>query len=118
MKRILLVISILAAVVISPLANESKQRFDKGAEYYRNGDFRTAADIWTDLYNSGYDNFELLYNLGNAWFKLEEIPLSVIFYERALLRRPMDDDARYNLSIAKTLTRDRYETIPEIFLIR
>jgi tetratricopeptide (TPR) repeat protein len=118
MKRLVSILIISVAVFSFVSGIETKDQFLIGAENYKNGEYKSAAEIWTDLYNSGYDNFELLYNLGNVWFKLEDIPMSILFYERALLRKPWDDDARYNLSIARSQTKDRYETIPEIFLVR
>lgn len=118
MKRVVLILFILAAFFSCVSGSETKERFQIGVENYRSGEYRLAAGVWTDLYNSGYDNFELLYNLGNAWFKIEDIPMAILFYERALLRKPWDDDVRYNLSIAESLKRDRYESIPQIFLIR
>jgi tetratricopeptide (TPR) repeat protein len=118
MKRPVLIMILVTAVFSSLPGVESKERFLTGVESYNSGEYRVAADIWSDLYDSGFNNFELLYNLGNAYFKLDDISMSILFYERALLRKPWDDDTRYNLSIAKTLTRDRYDTIPQIFLTR
>jgi tetratricopeptide (TPR) repeat protein len=118
MRRVAVFLFLIMLIASGLEAQETRDRFLKGVELYNNGDFRAASEIWTELNNAGYDNFELLFNLGNAWFKLNEMPLAILFYERALLRRPGDEDARYNLAIANTLITDRFESIPHIFIVR
>ncbi|MBE0675070.1 MAG: tetratricopeptide repeat protein [Bacteroidales bacterium] len=117
MKRIIALL-ILVASGITLLGADSEEKYMEGLDRYKNGDFREAVNIWTELYNSGYDNYELLYNTGNAYFKLEEIPHALLFYERALLRKPWDDDLRYNHAIANSLIKDRFEVIPRVFFAR
>jgi tetratricopeptide (TPR) repeat protein len=118
MIRALFGIILLSLVSARAFCFDPDNDFRKGVEYYSNEQFSEAAGIWMELYNSGYDNYELLYNTGNAWFKLNEIPMAILFYERALLRKPGDEDTRYNLSVANGLIKDRYEVIPRIFITR
>ena len=118
MKRFSVILFLITILSFQVFSNDIRERYLNGVENYGKGEYLIAAEIWTDLYNAGYDNFELLYNLGNALYKLEEIPMAILFYHRALLRRPWDDDTKYNLSVAENLTRDRYTAIPQIFLVR
>jgi len=118
MRRVTIFLFLILLIAIDLQAQENHEKYLEGVELYNNGDFRAAAEIWSDINDAGYDNFELFYNLGNAWFKLNEIPMAILFYERALLRRPGDEDTRYNLAIANTLTKDRFESIPRIFIVR
>ena len=74
--------------------------------------------VWTDIYNTGYRSANLDYNIGNAYFKLNNIPSAILFYERAYLLKPADEDINYNLQIARTLTVDRFQEIPELFFVR
>jgi len=100
------------------LAQDNKEKYLNGVEHYKNGDFSAAADTWVELFNAGYDNYEVLYNLGNAYYKINEVPLAILFYERALLRKPGDEDIRYNLAIATGQIKDRFESIPKVFIVR
>jgi len=99
-------------------AQDNKEKYMSAVEHYKAGNFSAAADIWADLFNAGYDNYEILFNLGNAYFKINEIPLAILFYERALLRNPGDEDIQYNLAIASGKIKDRFETIPKVFFVR
>jgi tetratricopeptide (TPR) repeat protein len=118
MRKVAISLFLITLIATSLPAQESRDRYLEGVELYNNGDFRAAADIWTDLNTAGYDNFELLYNTGNAWFKLNEIPKAILYFEKALLRKPGDEDTRYNLAIANTLIADRFESIPRVFIVR
>ena len=44
-----------------------------------------AIDGYKDILNSGFESAELYFNLGNAFYKLNNIPESNFFFEKALL---------------------------------
>ena len=92
--------------------------FSEGIEYYASGDFAAAIDTWEKLVSSGFSSHDLYYNIGNAMFKIGNIPGAILYYEKALLLRPFNEDISYNLEIARSYISDDFETIPELFLIR
>ncbi len=112
----LFIIQIFSVCVFSQENREEK--FKQGADYYASGNYDKALEQWIDLYNTGYRSAELEYNIGNAYFKLNNVPGAILFYERGHLRKPADEDINYNLQIARTLVVDRFEDIPELFFIR
>lgn len=97
---------------------QAEERFVRGTNFFTSGDYAKALEEWTGLYNAGYRSAELEYNIGNAYFKLNDVPGAILFYERALLRKPADEDINYNLQIARSLIVDRIEEIPEFFLVK
>ena len=54
---------------------------------------------------------DVYYNLGNAYYRTDNITRAVINYERALLLSPGDPDIRVNLQLARSKTIDKI--IPE-----
>jgi len=99
-------------------AQEQKEdQFRQAVAHFSTGNYDKALEIWTDLYKTGYRSAELEYNIGNTFFKMNNIPGAVLFYERASLLKPADEDINYNLQIAKTLVVDRFEEIPELFFV-
>jgi hypothetical protein len=96
----------------------AEDKFRIGSESFSAGDYEKALESWTDIYKTGYRSAELDYNIGNAYFKLNNIPAAILFYERAYLLKPGDEDINYNLQIARTLEVDRFEEIPVLFFIR
>lgn len=97
---------------------EKADKFRQGNENFSAGNYDKALEAWLDLYNTGFRSAELEYNIGNAYFKLNNIPGAILFYERASLLKPADEDINYNLQIARTLSVDRFDEIPELFFVR
>jgi tetratricopeptide (TPR) repeat protein len=118
-SRYLLTIFFVFSFVAATFAQEkSDVRFSKGVAQFTAGDFKGALNYWTDLYNTGYRSANLAYNIGNAYFKLNNIPSAILFYERAYLLDPADENINYNLQIARTLIVDRFNEIPELFFVK
>jgi len=122
MNLILRKISLLlyvSLIVNNIMAQETgSEKFDQGVKYYSSGSYKEAADIWTEIYNTGYRSASLNFNIANAYFKLQNIPQAILFYERAYLLDPTNEDINYNLQIARTLNVDRFQAIPELFFVR
>lgn len=96
----------------------TKQKFLKGVEFYSEAKYQEALDIWLELYNNGYRSPSLLYNIGNAYFKISNLPGAILFYERARLLKPSDENINYNLNIVRSMVVDRFDEIPELFFVR
>lgn len=65
--------------------------------------FKTAIHIYTQLekhYHPCYSSGKFYYNLGNAYFQVQEYPLAILYYERALALLPTNDDIQHNLEVA------------------
>lgn len=93
-------------------------KFNQGVTYFTSGSYKEALQVWTDIYNTGYRSANLNYNIGNAYFKLNDIPHAILFYEKAYLLKPADENINYNLEIARTLIVDRFQEIPELFFVK
>jgi tetratricopeptide (TPR) repeat protein len=93
-------------------------KFNQGVTYFSAGSYNEALQSWTEVYTTGYRSASLCYNIGNAYFKLNNIPQAILFYERAYLLKPADEDINYNLQIARTLIVDRFQEIPDLFFVR
>jgi len=113
---VLAAIFLTAGIISAQETGEAK--FKKGTELFSSGNYKEALDLWVEIYNAGYRSAELSYNIGNAYFKLNNIPAAILFYERAWLLKPADEDISYNLNIARTLIVDRLEEIPELFFVK
>jgi len=122
MKLKIIKISLITLSLLIALPGKSQEtrdeKFRKGTEMFTSGDYEGALRIWTEVYNNGYRSAELDYNIGSAYFKLNNIPGAILFFERAHLLKPADEDVNYNLAIVKTLVVDRFNEIPELFFVR
>ena len=60
---------------------------------------------------------ELYYNLGNAYFRTDDITKAIINYERAHRLAPGDDDIQFNLQFARSKTIDKVAPQAEVFFV-
>ena len=119
LKKYLQTILLISFITIEAVAQESGAgKFNQGVTYFTAGSYKEALQVWTDIYNTGNRSASLDYNIGNAYFKLNNVPKAILFYERAALLKPADEDINYNLQIARTLIVDRFQEIPELFFVR
>lgn len=83
---------------------------------YLSNDYATAIQIYETLLQEG-ESAEVYYNLGNSYYKSDNIARAILNYERALLLKPGNEDIRANLEIARNKTVDKIDVVPEIFFI-
>ena len=86
--------------------------FKESNDLYTNGDYQNAVEGYLDILKSGFESAELYFNIGNSFYKLNNIPESNYYYEKAKSISPNDDDILTNLSFAQNLRIDKIETLP------
>lgn len=88
----------------------------QGDSAYMREDYTTAIQIYEKLLEQG-EAAEVYYNLGNSYYKTNDIARSILNYERALMLQPGNSDIRANLDIARSKTIDKVTPIPEVFFV-
>lgn len=99
----------------SNLVNGSVTKAEGDSAYMRN-DYASAIQIYEALLKKG-EAAEVYYNLGNSYYKADDIAKAILNYERALLLQPGNADVRANLDIARSKTIDKVVPVPEIFFV-
>lgn len=90
------------------LLSSAKKAFDK-AEY------ENAIADYQKIVASGEVSSELYYNLGNAYYKNNEIGKAIYQYQLAHKLNPSDEDVKHNLTIANKRTVDQIEVKENYF---
>jgi tetratricopeptide (TPR) repeat protein len=117
MRKAWLVIAFLSLQLALPAAPANLEALaQSAAQAYNSGDYRLAADSYEQIIAAGYESSELYFNLGNAYFKLNQIPGAVLFYEKAAKLDPGDEAIRFNLDLANSRVIDKIEPLPVFFL--
>ena len=49
------------------------QIFESANNYYSNGDYNSAINLYLQIIDSGYESHSLYFNLGNSFYKLNNI---------------------------------------------
>ncbi|MDR0824874.1 MAG: tetratricopeptide repeat protein [Prevotella sp.] len=93
---------------------------DKIEAMYNEGDFRKVIDALEKEKNDkkalGQESAELYYNLGNAYFRINDIAKARLNYERALLLDPGDRDTKHNIEYIMTKIEDKIPVADTFFL--
>ena len=89
----------------------------KGDSLYRTGDYEGAIESYEKIIADGYTSADLHYNLGNSYYRTEQLGLAILNYERALRLEPSMSDARQNLQLANSKTVDRITDLPRFFVV-
>lgn len=92
---------------------EVDRLFMEGNSLYRDAEYERALEAYSEIEGRGYVSSDLFYNMGNVYFKMERIPEAILYYERALVLSPSDEDISNNLDMAREMTVDRIEKVPE-----
>lgn len=88
---------------------------DADSAYIRN-DFAAAVELYESILKEG-ESSDIYYNLGNSYYKMDNIAKAVLNYERALLLNPGDSDIRFNLELARSKTVDKVVPPSEMFFV-
>lgn len=83
---------------------------------YAKEDFKKAAKIYLRIAKTG-ESSAVSYNLGNCYYRLDDIAHAILWYERAYLLNPGDEDIRFNLDMARSKTIDRVTPQHEFFFV-
>ncbi len=116
--RVFLVLSIVSCLLSHVCFAESAEGlYTIGNEAYKAKNYQQAIDAYQKLISEGYRNAAVYYNLGNSYYKKDQISLAILNYERALRLSPSDEDIRFNLKLANLKTVDRITPVPQLYLI-
>lgn len=103
----------LMAIVSLSASATTKENAD--AEYKR-GNYQQAIKDYTELLKQGV-NADLYYNLGNAYYRTDNVTQAILAYERALMLSPGDDDIRFNLQFVTSKTIDKITPESKMFFV-
>ena len=80
-------------------------------------DYNDAIVKYKSILEDGYESVELYYNLGNAYYRSEQLGKSIWAYSNALDIAPRNRDVAHNLSITRAQIVDRIEMPKSFFFI-
>jgi tetratricopeptide (TPR) repeat protein len=112
MRLKLIVLLVFCGLNLS-MFSQNDSIFSKANEAYADANYQEAKRLYLNIIKNGEVSGELYYNLGNTFYKLENIPQSIYYYEKALKLNPEDEDIKNNLSFAERMRLDQFQQAPE-----
>ncbi|MGI4749252.1 MAG: tetratricopeptide repeat protein [Janthinobacterium lividum] len=92
--------------------------FEKGNQLYAKAQYQQAVKIYQQILNEGYKSPIIYFNIGNAYYKLDDMSSAILYYEKARKLSPNDKDIDVNIQFANLKIADKIEPQPEFFVAR
>ena len=102
-KIIIIFISILFSI-----PDRVVDLYNSGISLYNDSYYNIAIRNFESIIDNGWYSPELLYNLGNAYYRQGDIPNSIWAYEQSLIIDSKNKDTKFNLDIVKLESKDTF----------
>ncbi len=117
MKNLLIIFGLLVfSLSVTGQTAYQESLVEQANQLYNAAEYKEAVSQYESVISSGFESASLYFNLGNAFFKLNEIPSAILFYEKAFKLDPTNEDIRFNLALANSRIIDKMEPLPEFFI--
>jgi tetratricopeptide (TPR) repeat protein len=90
---------------------EYENGFEGGIDLYKKGEYDSALVQFSNFLKSEGGNSSLYYNMGNAAYRLDHLGEAILFYKRAKLYAPKDEDIIKNIRFVES---ELVDDIPEV----
>ena len=114
--HLLLVLVMALSSFLYPLSSSAAVTKAEADSAYAQEHYQQAAHLYEELLKQGV-SAELYYNLGNSYYRMDNMTKAVLNYERAHLLSPGDRDVRLNLQLARSKTIDKVTPESEMFFV-
>jgi len=117
MKNKLLFILLLSLTNLFSF-NDVDSIFNQSNDRYNADSFEEAIDGYKSVLNKNINNGILYYNIGNCYYRLNDLGYARLFYEKAKLYNPTDRDVLHNIELVKAQLIDDIKSVPQFFLVK
>ena len=100
---------VLIVLTFSFCLNASQALLEKANQSYLNGDYDNSVEIYRSLLSEG-GSAQVYYNLGNSYYRLQDLGRAIFYYKEAQYLTPRDADLNYNLAYARKEVKNQVST--------
>ena len=110
--------AVLLLLLLLPMTGMAATKVTKASadSLYAAEHYQQAAHEYEALLKQGISS-DIYYNLGNCYYRMDDMTRAVLNYECALLLSPGDRDVRLNLQLARSKTIDKIVPESEMFFV-
>lgn len=116
MKKNILMIMVLGLFAPSLFAEDIDNKFENANLLYKASNYEESLEKYLEIKNKNIISSELYYNLGNTYFRLNDYPNCILYYERALRLEPNNNNINNNLKVVKSRLKGDTYVLSEFFL--
>lgn len=94
-------------------AQNSQTEFENGNQLYQQEAYTKAITSYLKVVKGGLESSELYFNLGNAYYKTNQMAEAIYYYEKSLQLNAVNQDAIVNLAYANRSIIDSIKEVPK-----
>ncbi len=113
MRKILMLFLVSFFHCFMAFGQEKDTTFENANAAYNAGQFEKAVMLYKQILESGLHSAELYFNLGNSYYRLNQVGESIFYFEKAKQLQPTDEDINVNCSFAQNMAIDAVEVLPK-----
>lgn len=103
-------VSLFIALLTSSLAVFGNQdTFQEANDLYTSESYDSALVLYQEILDEGEYSFEVFYNMGNSYFRTNQLGNAILYWEKARKVRPSDGQTIENLNFAYRLAKDKFD---------
>jgi tetratricopeptide (TPR) repeat protein len=114
MKKVIFLFLILFTTTLQ--AEDAKMLFAEANKAYEANDYELAIEKYEAVLSQKKESASLFFNLGNAYYKNQQLGKAILNYEKAKVLNPNLADLEENLDIAENRKKDNIPSLPPFFL--
>ena len=81
--------------------------YKSGLDFYQSRAYQNAKSAFEKVLENNWESSTLYYNLGNVYYRLNDISGAVWAYEMCLYHEPSHEDAKFNLKLVNVSVKDK-----------
>lgn len=112
--RICILLSLCLSVFFQTVQAQTKQDADAA---YAKEEYQKASVIYSQLLQKGGKSAVLYFNLGNCYYRMDDMTKAVLNYQRAKQLDPGNKKIRHNLKLAQSKVSDQIVPKSEMFFV-
>ena len=116
MRRIFIILTVLMFSL--NLRASVSDSLASGNEAYKAEKYEQAITAYQSILDQKMESVEVYFNLGNAYYKTGDLANAILYYEKAKLLAPGDEDIQFNLDLANKFVVDQIEALPQPFFVK
>ncbi len=110
-----MLVCLLACVAPSAGAAAADSLFSQGTRLLQQGEYRAALDAYEAVAGVGRASGALYYNMGLAYYSLDELGQGIRYFEKARRYLPHNERLQHNFALARQQTVDQFADLPAPF---
>ena len=111
-RKLLILIIYLLSSLFGISQTNNLTYFNRGLDLYNQGKYSEAISQFKLIIENGEHSDALYFNLGNSYYKINDLANSIYYFEKALKLNPNDKDVLNNLSFSQNMLVDKIDKLP------